>query len=221
VPPIPVAYAAGTSVYQPRYLSDSGRLFFNSLDALVPQDVNGNSDVYQYEPAGLGSCSPASASFSERSGGCTDLISSGSSAQQSAVLDASASGGDVFFLSTAKLSSADIDQSYDVYDAHICTSASPCIAQPPEVPPPCSTEASCKASPTPQPSIFGAPASATFEGPGNLSAPPSPTPAKLTRHQLLLKALKSCHSKHNRHKRFTCEKQARKKYGPLKKTSRK
>ena len=32
-------YAGG--VYQPRYLSDSGRLFFNSSDALVPRDING------------------------------------------------------------------------------------------------------------------------------------------------------------------------------------
>ena len=33
--------AGGTAVYQSRYLSDSGRLFFNSFDALVPQDTNG------------------------------------------------------------------------------------------------------------------------------------------------------------------------------------
>ena len=39
-----------TAFYQSRYLSDSGRLFFNSSDALVPQDVNGTEDVYEYEP---------------------------------------------------------------------------------------------------------------------------------------------------------------------------
>ena len=33
------------ALYQSRYLSDSGRLFFNSADALVPQDVNGKEDV--------------------------------------------------------------------------------------------------------------------------------------------------------------------------------
>ncbi len=38
--------------YQSRYLSNSGRLFFNSSDALVAQDINNNEDVYQYEPAG-------------------------------------------------------------------------------------------------------------------------------------------------------------------------
>ena len=39
-----------------RYLSNSGRLFFDSADALVPQDVNGKEDVYEYEPPGEGSC---------------------------------------------------------------------------------------------------------------------------------------------------------------------
>ena len=44
------------ALYQSRYLSDSGRLFFDSSDALVPQDANGTEDVYEYEPAGVGSC---------------------------------------------------------------------------------------------------------------------------------------------------------------------
>ena len=39
-----------TSTYQPRYLSDSGRLFFDSPDGLVPQDTNKLEDVYEYEP---------------------------------------------------------------------------------------------------------------------------------------------------------------------------
>ena len=44
----------GEAFYQSRYLSDSGRLFFNSSDALVPQDVNGTEDVYEYEPKATG-----------------------------------------------------------------------------------------------------------------------------------------------------------------------
>ena len=42
--------------YQSRYLSDGGRLFFNSPDALVPQATNGLADVYEYEPVGVGGC---------------------------------------------------------------------------------------------------------------------------------------------------------------------
>ena len=37
-------------LYQSRYLSNEGRLFFNSADALVPHDSNGREDVYEYEP---------------------------------------------------------------------------------------------------------------------------------------------------------------------------
>ena len=49
-------YELGTSRYQSRYLSNSGRLFFNARDPLVPQAVNNNWDVYEYEPEGLGTC---------------------------------------------------------------------------------------------------------------------------------------------------------------------
>jgi DNA-binding beta-propeller fold protein YncE len=174
------------AVYQPRSLSDSGRLFFDSHDALVPQDVNGTEDVYEYEPAGDGTCTEGIASGSSLyvSGeqGCVALISSGTSSEESAFLDASESGGDVFFLTTAKLVSQDYDTSYDVYDVHECTSSSPCPAPAAEQPPACTTEASCKAPPTPQPSIFGLPSSATFSGPGNTtSSPPAVVPKKVVK----------------------------------------
>jgi DNA-binding beta-propeller fold protein YncE len=199
--------------HQPRYLTDSGRLFFNSADALVPQDANRTEDVYEYEPAGVGGCSESADTFSAAAGGCVALISSGSSAQESAFLDASESGDDVFFLTSAKLSPLDRDAARDVYDAHVCGEASPCITFPDVQSPPCTTEASCKASPTPQPSIFGAPASATFSGPGNLAPPP---PKKKTaeeiRKERLAKALKACHARKNKHKRKACEKAARKRY---------
>jgi len=119
-------YAISSASYQSRYLSDSGRLFFNSHDALVPQDVNGNWDVYEYEPPEVGDCSTASATFSARSDGCVGLISSGESDEESAFLDASETGGDVFFLTTSKLAPQDYDKAFDVYDAHECTGASPC-----------------------------------------------------------------------------------------------
>ena len=43
---------------QPRYLSNEGRLFFDSDDALVPRDINGTWDVYEYEPEGIGGLRP-------------------------------------------------------------------------------------------------------------------------------------------------------------------
>ncbi len=187
-------------LYQSRYLSDSGRLFFDSNDALVPQDVNGVEDVYEYEPegvpAGEHACSSSSTSGSEvfeparafqaggvtgeEGAGCVALISSGISSDPSSFLDASGTGGDVFFLTTAKLAPQDFDDAADVYDAHECTSASPCTTSV-VAPPPCTTEASCKPPPTPQPSIYGLPASATFSGPGNLAPPPPAVVKKVTK----------------------------------------
>jgi hypothetical protein len=161
------AYRGGTARYQSRYLSDSGRLFFTSPDTLVPQATDGLENVYEYEPEGVGSCGSSDATFGSDSGGCVGLISSGSSASESAFLDASETGNDVFFLTSAKLASQDYDGAYDVYDAHVCSGGSPCPSVAVVSPPPCTTADSCKAAPTPQPAIFGAPASSTFSGAGN------------------------------------------------------
>jgi hypothetical protein len=158
------------STYVPRGVADDGRVFFNSSDALVPQDTNGLSDVYEYESAGVGSCTSADPGFSDAAGGCVDLISSGVSSEESAFLDASASGDDAFFLTAGQLVSADRDGALDLYDAHVCSSAAPCLSSV-AVPPPCSTVDSCRVAPAVQPSIFGAPGSATFAGAGNPVAP--------------------------------------------------
>ena len=211
------SFNANESAYQARYLSDQGRLFFNSVDALVPQDVNATGDVYEYEPTGVGDCSAHSVRFVASEGGCVSLISSGSSARSSAFLDASQSGDDVFFLTSEALTPQDIDSRNDVYDAHVCSDASPCIAQGAVAVPPCASEASCRPSPTPPPGIFGAPSSATFAGPGNLvPEPPAPAKAKSAaqiRAQKLAKALKVCRRHKRRSPRHACERRARKRYG--------
>ena len=202
--------------YESRVLSDSGRLFFDSTDGLVPQDVNGVENVYEYEPEGIGSCKGSSVTFSTKSGGCVGLISSGTSSEESAFLDASASGNDVFFLTASRLVPQDVETSLAVYDAHVCSEAAPCFVPPPVVPPPCSTGDSCKPAPSPQPAIFGAPPSATFSGAGNLTSPAASKPAvkskSLTRAQKLAKALEAC-AKKSKRKRAVCKAQARKRYG--------
>jgi hypothetical protein len=218
LPPWTVFDGGGHTLYQPRYLSDSGRLFFNSNDALVPQDVNGTQDVYEYEPAGVGSCSTSSVTFGERSDGCVGLISSGNSPEESAFLDASETGGDVFFITLAKLLPRDYDNALDVYDAHECSTAVPCYPPEPVSPPVCSTGDGCKASPTPQPSIFGPTPSATFSGAGNV-VPSATAPVvggkSLSRAQKLAKALKACRKK-ARKQRAVCRRKARKSYGATK-----
>jgi hypothetical protein len=204
------------ALYQSRYLSNTGRLFFDSPDALSPRDVNGTWDVYEYEPPGVGDCTSSLASYSARSGGCVRLISSGESAQESAFLDASETGGDVFFLTTAKLSpSQDFDEAYDVYDAHECTNASPCLPGAVQQPPECTTAERCRAAPNPQPEVFGAPSSATFTGQGNV-APDAAGAMKsktTSRKQQLAQALRRCHKDKRRKRRKRCEAAAHKRYG--------
>lgn len=157
--------------YQSRYLSNSGRLFFDSRDPLVPQDVGGSWGVYEYEPPGVGSCSASSSTYSERVGGCHSLISSPTAGAESAFLDASETGGDVFFLTSEKLVPGDLSSTAHVYDAHECTAGSPCFPAPVASSPPCESGEACKSAPNLQPAVFGAPPSATFSGDGNLTLP--------------------------------------------------
>jgi hypothetical protein len=162
-----------SALYPSRVLSNDGRMFFNSATPLVPQDTNGKEDVYEYEPSGVGSCGEPS--------GCVNLMSRGTSSEESAFLDASGEGKDVFFLTAARLSPSDTDSAGDVYDAHVCSASAPCpgvVA--PVVPPSCSTSASCRTASAAQPEIFGPQPSATFSGSGNagVSVPVAKAKAK-------------------------------------------
>jgi hypothetical protein len=192
---------------QPRYLSNSGRLFFNSAQALAPADGNGTQDVYEFEPSGVGGCHEGS--------GCVSLISSGSSSEETALLDASESGDDLFFITAAQLSSADEDGAFDIYDAHVCTLAPGCATSGGGKAPPCISTDACRAAPAAQPDIFGAPPRGLSSVQGNLAPPAGKASIKrrLTRARKLAKALKACRAKHDRHKRVACERAARKRYG--------
>ena len=210
-----VSLTAGT--YLPRYLFNDGRTFFMSSEALVPQDTNGKEDVYEYEPAGVGGCTTASETFSERSEGCVSLISSGTSTRESTFLDASATGNDAFFLTAEPLAPADIDQSYDVYDATICGQggAHACLPAPVVSPPPCEGIESCRGTATGTGEQFAAPGTATSKGtPNSTSVEVLGTKeTKLTNAQLLSKALTACHKISNHGKRLACETKAALKYG--------
>jgi hypothetical protein len=201
------------ALYQSRYLSDNGRLFFDSPDALAPQDTNGKEDVYEYEPSGIGTCDPAP--------GCVSLISSGTSNEESAFLDASNEGENAFILTAAKLSPSDVDSALDVYDAHVCSSSSPCPAATVSVPPACSTTDSCRAASPPQPEVFASPASAMFSNPAIQAVSPAITVKQkakpLTRAQKLAAAVKRC-KKRPKKKRPACVKQAHRRYGSANET---
>lgn len=160
-------YELNRASHQSRYLSDAGRLFFNSSDALVPADTNGAEDIYEYEPPATAeeappgdSCTTTSSTYSPASQGCVNLISSGASKAESAFLDASENGSDVFFLTSAQLAPTDTDTSLDVYDARV-GGGFPQATRPVE----CSGDA-CQQPATPPAETT--PGSLTFSGAGNV-----------------------------------------------------
>jgi WD40-like Beta Propeller Repeat len=177
--------------YEPRNLSeDGGRLFFETPDPLVPQDTDGASgcprvyaeghacqDVYEWElPAsaaeaeeGENSCGVSSPDFSVAAGGCVFPVSDVAGDNNSFFLDASPNGSDVFIATADQLVPSDTDQAIDVYDARV-GGGFPVAA----VAPVCDNADSCKGPVSAQPGVFGAPASATFSGPGNPAPPPPP-----------------------------------------------
>lgn len=210
----------GESLYMPRVLFDSGRAFFDSRDALVPGDVNHEEDVYEYEPVGVPAgqyaCSTSSSAYSVRDEGCVSLISSGRAPGGAGFLDASASGDDVFFATAEPLVDKDVDTAVDVYDAHVCGVGWECEAETAS-PPPCASGDACRGAPAPQPTVFGAPSSATFKGQGNAPAAAGKTPVKpkrLTRAQKLRRALKACRRKRSEARRGACRRAAHRRYGP-------
>lgn len=106
---LPLISRSPSASPQPRYLTNSGRLYFDTEDSLTPSDTNGAEDVYQYEPEGIGSC--------QREGGCVTLISAGRELNDSNFFAADQSGKNVFFTSRDQLVLKDTDDLYDLYVA--------------------------------------------------------------------------------------------------------
>jgi hypothetical protein len=88
---------------RPRGISDDGgSVFFQTSDGLVPEDVNGLADVYEYRD------------------GQVILISAGTSKYDSRIVDNSPDGKNVFFITRDSLVGQDIDGgAADVYDARV------------------------------------------------------------------------------------------------------
>jgi hypothetical protein len=150
-----------SNTYEQRWFSsDGGRVFFDSKEALVAQDTNGQVDAYEWERDGEGTC--------QRVGGCIYLLSSGVSGDGSFVLDASASGDDVFIATRAQLAGADRNEVFDVYDVRVGAREAPAV--------PVCPSGGCQSSDVVAP-VFATPSSVTFSGAGNVSQPSLPTVA--------------------------------------------
>lgn len=202
---LPVSESA---VFQPRLMSDDGsRVFFQSGEPLVPQDINGWLDVYEWERDGAGSC--------QESPGCIYLLSGGVNPDDSYLIGPSATGDDVFITTRAQLLSQDRDDDDNVYDVRVGGVAA--------VAPPSCSGSGCQGV-SPAPPIFATPSSVTFNGVGNFSPPPKTevgVKAKsLTTAQKLARSLRACRAKRSVRKRSACEANARKRYGPRSKANK-
>jgi hypothetical protein len=184
--------ASNTTWHVNHPLSNDGtRVFFSTAEALVPEDVNGKSDAYEYDV----------------SSGTVHLISSGTDSADSYFMDASANGNDVFFVTRERLVGWDLDDNYDLYDARVGGG----FPEPPSPPPQCQAP-DCQGAPPAAPAA-AAPGSAAFSGVGNLTlaAPLAPRTRAITKAHGLKRALQACRHLPRR-RRHRCEVRARRHY---------
>jgi hypothetical protein len=150
-----LAWGAQGYLSQPRYLTNQGRLFFDSRDSLSVNDTNGKvEDVYEFKPEGVGGCT--------KEVGCISLISSGHEPTDSNFFAMDEDGKNVFFTTRDQLVLKDKDDAIDLYDARegggfsseTETGRSECQGEA------CQPQVSAPNDPTP--------ASSSFEGAGNV-----------------------------------------------------
>jgi NHL repeat-containing protein len=152
-------------------ISDDGkRIFFTTPDALVPQDVNGESGCAKTRLAGdVGNAEfYECADIYEWHDGTVSLVSRGAGSGTFILMGATEDGRDVFFATPQRLLGWDVDTQFDIYVAR----SGGGFPEPAPQPPGCEGE-SCRGAGTSPPVAQGA-GSAAFAGPGN----PKPTVAR-------------------------------------------
>jgi hypothetical protein len=190
--------------------ADGERAFFETTEALVPGDTNGQGgcppvgselqrfptcrDVYEWEAPGSGSCEESGPAYSPLNGGCLYLISSGKDDYPSFFADASEDGKDVFFFTREGLVGQDKDELLDVYDARVDGGLA---SQHPDPVVPCESAEACH-GPIPPGPAEGQPSTQTFVGPGNAV----PTHKKARKHR---KHRKHHVKKKQKHRRANAE----------------
>ncbi len=149
------AGAASTNFHLNRAISDDGsRVFFTTGEALVPEDLNGRLDAYEWTAPGTHECGLLN--------GCLALISTGTGADDSYFMDASSSGNDAFFTTRDQLVGWDRDNNYDLYDARVGGG----FPEPANTP--VCTGDTCQGTPLSPPAL-GLPGTSVFSGAGNVS----------------------------------------------------
>jgi hypothetical protein len=142
--------------------SDGSRIFFTTEQALSPLDENGKADVYEWEREGSSGCAKGSPL---NGGGCVRLISAGTGTEHSLLLEMSASGNDVFFISRDPLVPGTGKGQMRLFDARVNGGfpAGQSTA-------PCESPEACHASGTQAPGAR-TPGSSTFQA--NEESPPA------------------------------------------------
>lgn len=196
----------------PAVSSDDAHVFFDSEEGLVPQDTNGLEDVYEWEREGTGTCGTANTNYSQVSGGCVYLISSGTGSNGSWITGVSEDGNNVFFVSNDSLAPQVAEASQQIYDARVDGGFQ-------YTPPTYGCDSGqCQGPQTPAPPLLAPPPSATFVGLGN----PTPEAAanvkpkhqpKVSPRRRLAQALKACRRVKGRRRRAVCDRKARHIYG--------
>jgi hypothetical protein len=162
--------------------SDGARLFFQSQEALVPQDTNGATDVYEWEAGKL------------------YLLSGGQGNEISRFQAATPSGDDALITTRDRLVGQDTDGLADVYDARVGGG----LPAPPPAPTPCSDEG-CH-PPRTAPPISLSPGSIAFSGPGNLTQPAKavvkPPKKKVKKKHRRKKSKRTKHVKQAKHNSY-------------------
>jgi len=159
--------------------ADGRRVFFQSEEALVPEDTDGLQDVYEWEDQGVGSCT--------RPGGCTYLISSGQSERIDYLYAVSASGNDVFFRTSDLLVPADSDETPSIYDARVGGGF-------PEEAPACQEDQICRETPSPAP-VLPAPVTPAT---GKSATPSKPKPCPKGKKKVKRKGKVRCVKKNGK-----------------------
>ena len=201
-----------------RAISDNGEIIaFVTAEQLQSTDVAGGSNT---SCVGSKLADGAGCEVYAWHNGSVNMVSDGQDPSGTVYAGMSATGSDIFFQTRTQLVGQDTDSLGDIYDARI---GGGFPAPSPE--PSCSGE-SCQGASSGPPS-FGASGSSTVTAGGNLTPgstsfppPEEPKPKPLTRAQKLAKALKQCKKDKNKKKRTACEKEAKKKYGPVKKKAK-
>jgi hypothetical protein len=196
------ATLASTKLGRLTVSTDGSYIVFQSNAALTPQVQGGLRNVYEWHD------------------GNVYLISNGVDQNPHAgLLGIDASGTDIFFTTSERLVAQDTDEDVDIYVARINGGFPE-----PTPAPRCSGEA-CQGSlstPVTAPLVGSTSAPAIGNAPPFVSKPVTkPKPKSLTNPQKLAKALAVCEKDRSKAKRQACEKQARKKYGPVVKKKRK